>query len=360
MAKLVPTYIRDSDDLREKLKSLGRLPEGAKLFSVDAVAMYTNINTRHAIESIRKLLKHFEAQLPPDFPAEALLAALDLIMRYNVFQFGDTYWIQNEGAAMGTPVACSYATTSYGLHEIVTLLVRFESELKLFYRFIDDALGCWVDDTEQPNAWDDFLASLPYGTLKWTLEAEGDSVDFLDLTISINEDRCIETKTYQKPMNLYLYIPPHSCHPPGVLRGLVFGALRRYWRQNTRREDYQQVTGLLFDRIIARGWEPKLVWDIFLQAAGRLDEEASGHRKPRPEVDRKRRLFCHREYHPNDLSRREIRQAFDETCNGFVGTKVPIEQLTIAYSGARTLGNMICPSKLRSREGRNVSDLCPK
>ena len=42
------------------------------------------------------------------------------------------------------------------------------------------------------------------------------------MTISIRKDRII-TSLYEKSMNLYLYIPPHSAHPPGVLSRLVSG-----------------------------------------------------------------------------------------------------------------------------------------
>ena len=42
-------------------------------------------------------------------------------------------------------------------------------------------------------------------------------------------------------MNLYLYLCPSSAHPPGVLKGLIFGSLRRYWRQNSDIKDYKHI-----------------------------------------------------------------------------------------------------------------------
>jgi hypothetical protein len=39
--------------------------------------------------------------------------------------------------------------------------------------------------------------------------------DFLDLTLEI-KNGCIVTKTYEKPTNLFLYIPPTSAHSPEV------------------------------------------------------------------------------------------------------------------------------------------------
>jgi hypothetical protein len=48
-------------------------------------------------------------------------------MNNNIFMFGDTFWLQTSGTAMGTPVACSYATTSYGNHENIHILPNFNS-----------------------------------------------------------------------------------------------------------------------------------------------------------------------------------------------------------------------------------------
>ena len=46
------------------------------------------------------------------------------------------------------------------------------------------------------------------------------------MMISIREDQII-TSLYEKSMNLYLYIPSHSSHPPGVLTILVSGNILR-------------------------------------------------------------------------------------------------------------------------------------
>ena len=42
---------------------------------------------------------------------------------------------------------------------------------------------------------------------------------------------------YSKPLALYLYLPPHSCHAPGVLTGLVFGMILRIHRLCSKEED---------------------------------------------------------------------------------------------------------------------------
>ena len=45
-----------------------------------------------------------------------------------------------------------------------------------------------------------------FGILKWEFREPIYKVDYLDLTFTLKRDFCITTKTYQKPMNLYLYL----------------------------------------------------------------------------------------------------------------------------------------------------------
>jgi hypothetical protein len=46
--------------------------------------------------------------------------------------------------------------------------------------------------------------------LRWVIEEPSASTVFLDLKIQIENSR-IRFSTFQKPMNLYLYIPPQLC-----------------------------------------------------------------------------------------------------------------------------------------------------
>ena len=49
-------------------------------------------------------------------------------------------------------------------------------------------LGIWIPDDSNPNAWEEFKASLPFGLLEWETSELSTSVDFLDLSISIGDD----------------------------------------------------------------------------------------------------------------------------------------------------------------------------
>ena len=62
--------------------------------------MYTNIDTEHALKVIAIFLR--TSPLCSDISAEPIISGLGIIMRNNVFRFGDTFWLQRTGTAMGT------------------------------------------------------------------------------------------------------------------------------------------------------------------------------------------------------------------------------------------------------------------
>jgi hypothetical protein len=222
---LVPSYIKDSTDLLQELQNL-YIPPGAKLFTADAITTYTNINTETGINAIENILFNHQNMKPTQFPKELFLTTLKLVMENNIFSFSDTFWIQLQGTAMGTPAEPLYSILSYSHHENSQILNKFNNNLIYYKRFIDDVLGVWLPTTELD--WLEFKSTLnQFGTLKWNINNLSHSTTFLDLQLTIEGNK-IKTKTFQKPMNLYLYIPPLSAHSLGCFKRIT-GELLRYW-----------------------------------------------------------------------------------------------------------------------------------
>ena len=164
----VQSYIKDSYHLILKLLKLGRIPNNAHLFTSDATSMYTNIDPLEGIETIRKYLKHFA----PGFTSNEcniILKLLKLVMENCVFKFGETFWLQLIGTAMGTPVACIYAILFFAYYERTILLRKYKNNILLYVRQIDDIFCIWLDDKENPNAWKEFQKYLNSACkLEWT------------------------------------------------------------------------------------------------------------------------------------------------------------------------------------------------
>jgi hypothetical protein len=121
---LCPAYLKDSWQLLRDLKNLPPLADDIVIYSADAVAMYTNIDNDHGIDSIRRWLNLHTHQLPAGFPVQRILAGLDIVMRTNIFTFGNRFWRQRNGTAMGTPCACAYATIYYSYHKETALITN--------------------------------------------------------------------------------------------------------------------------------------------------------------------------------------------------------------------------------------------
>ena len=223
------SYIASSREFKDILLSSSPFPPTALLFTADAESYYTNINTHQALREIGDYLRANERKFSGT-PVKALMAGLRLVMTHNVFVFGDTHWLQLSGTAMGTPPACNYATLFFAIHE--ARILPSHPNIVCYKRYIDDVCGVWIPDADTTinnNNWTNFQNDMhTYHGIKWEFKPLSPSVDFLDITISI-DNGCISTTLFEKALNLYLYISPHSCHPPGVLTGLVLGNCHRIY-----------------------------------------------------------------------------------------------------------------------------------
>ena len=352
---LVPSYIKNSTELLQQLDNV-EIPPGAKLFTADASSMYTNIDTTTGIDAISRLLQKHKALNDPSFPTEFFLRTMEIIMNNNIFMFGDTYWIQLKGTAMGTPAAPLYSILTFGYHENENVLNKFQHNIIFYKRYIDDIFGIWHDTPG--NNWENFKSNLnQFGTLRWNIEEPSYTTTFLDLELNINHKK-IYTKTFQKPLNLYLYIPPHSAHPQSCFKGFITGELLRYWRQNTNSEDYIQITSSFIQRLLQRGHSLNDILPLIQAATKHIDN--INLRPPITNINTTSNtdntLFIHWRHHPNDISKKTIRTIYNNTLQG----KDTFNHMCIATSRPKNLRDMLCHTNLPTISNNNVSDILSK
>ena len=180
---------------------------------------------------------------------------------------------------MGTPPAPPYATIFFALYEneIVPHWI-LEGLCFLLQKLIDDVIGFWTADddaTQNDILWREFEADMNkfHGLKQLICEKPSHSVNFMDLTISIVDGR-IETKLFEKALNLYLYLPPHSSHPHGVFTGLISGQILRIPRLCTHKYDADCSIRDFLDRLLERGHTQESLAPLFVIASAENNAKA--------------------------------------------------------------------------------------
>jgi len=224
---LIKSYIKNSSAVISDLNEL-ILPGSKDLYRRRYIYVQ-EYRYRHRTARRWRFLSHTSTQTPRAISNKFFLEILEAVMRNNIFTFGETYWVQKRGTAMGTPMACTYATLTYGHYEN-TMLVYF-------HWYINDILGIWVPHRNNPNrAWKNFNIQLNnWDTLKRKVEEPSVHTTFLDLNINISNS-AIKFSTLQKPLSLYLYLylPPLSAHPLSCLKGQIKWEMKRweFWKHH--------------------------------------------------------------------------------------------------------------------------------
>ena len=149
------------------------------------------------------------------------------MLKFNVFQFGNIYVRQKNGAAIGGPFSSAWAIIIFALIESKLLKPKFKNNMILLKRFIDDMITIWKRTNESDKEWSDFKKFInECSNLEWLADKPGEAVTFLDLKIWINrKQKRFEWRPNTKELNLFLCLPPQSAHSEGIWKGMIIGML---------------------------------------------------------------------------------------------------------------------------------------
>ena len=420
IVKKMPYVIHSSQNFINKMHTaLKELPDldwnNIRAFTADAKSMYTYIDTTHALEVLGEFFR--TDPICQNIEAEQTIQALEIIMKSNIFKFDDTFWLQLTGTAMGTPPACAYANIYQGIHENV-FIPEFKDQLAFFGRLIDDCFGLWICDPDPATdeaIWLQFQERIKFGKLEWKFSERLRSINFLDVQVTIT-DAGISTNIYEKPHNLYQYLPPHSCHAPGVGKSLIYGQVYRAYTLISDPSDRFNFIRTFYDRMRRRGWSSNYLLPVFKEAVIKQQKrqtETKDHERMRKanfdylyekiarqdgtwecrrELERAypellymdhdttknyQQLFFHIKYHPNNPSQRTIHITYhntiqkpkqkptDPNCTLYENSleeltnfnlqSLQFYKLTVAYHKQKNLKEILFQRKFKAEEGKQAS-----
>ena len=135
-----------------------------------------------------------------------------------------------------------------------------------YSRYRDDCFIVWTGEQRSLYTMFQYLNSLD-PDIQFTLNSSYDELDFLDVRVSVVENR-LETEVFTKPTAGHLYLHPHSSHPPNQIKSIPFSQGLRLNRNTSNAETLKTTMSEFTNHFLDRGYNKELVESQFSKAEG--------------------------------------------------------------------------------------------
>lgn len=230
------------------------------LVTGDVKEFYTNVPIAQTTNSISQVLGSEAIQGIVPCQIKHLLKH---VMEANCFQFGEKYYRQVAGIAMGTSCAPAFANLSLGLLESKTFVGGSTSNQRdkglLFYvRYIDDIFLIFNGLKSTCESWLNAFASTlkPY-TITWEIHSCRTPTSFLDMEFFFEQGFGpvgLQSRVYRKRLNKHQYIPWSSAHPESVKRAFFKAELTRFLVISSQKHLYEERVREFREALGRRGY----------------------------------------------------------------------------------------------------------
>ena len=252
IVKEIPHILSNSSELIRDLLTI-KCSSSSILATLDVNSLYPNIPIEESISIILNIIKEYNN---PTYPPICILnKLLSFVLHYNCFNFGDLFFLQIHGIAMGTKLAPNYANLF--MSDFENKHVFTQSHQPTYYRrYIDDIFFIWNGlSTELDNFIDHLNSAHP--TIKFTKTISNSQVTFLDLDI-YKKDDIYHTKPHFKPTNTFSYVHGTSNHPSSTFKGVTTGENIRILRNTSEEHNYIKTMDFIKERFRARKYPSHL------------------------------------------------------------------------------------------------------
>ncbi|XDV16664.1 hypothetical protein PO909_016270 [Leuciscus waleckii] len=228
---------------------------------MDVTSLYTNIPHDAGLAALGYYLQ--TNQVPH---TEFLLSLANEVLTKKYFMFQNSFFLQTQGTAMGSPMAPNYANLFMGKfeHDFIYNHNPFKQYLKVWYRYIDDIFLVWLGSKEELIDFNNYVNTrLP--SIKFTLTYDVKVLPFLDVLVR-KVDNTLHTEIYRKETDRNSFLHYQSFHPPSLKRSLPYSQLLRVCRICNEDEVFERQAGELCQRFLDRGYTDNLVRDCLERA----------------------------------------------------------------------------------------------
>ena len=168
---------------------------------------------------LKALYEKLKERTEKKIPSANLVEMADFVLKNNFFEFDTKIIQQISGTAIGSKFAPPYGCLFMDRVENEFL----DSELvkpRLWLRYIDDVFFIWTESEEKLKGFLNRLNDF-HPNLKFTHEKSKSSVSFLDVSVSIVDNK-IETDLYCKPTDCHQFLHFNSAHPFHNKKSIVY------------------------------------------------------------------------------------------------------------------------------------------
>ena len=152
------------------------------------------------------------------------------------------------------------------------------TQLRFWRRFIDDGIGTWHGGK---RGFETFGRKLNEQTNKFGInfplnEAQfGKTVNFLDVTLYIDNDKKIQYKSYSKPTDAKRYLRPQSFHPKNVFESVPLSQMMRTIERNSTEETKKTEMDKMIEDFVHSGYNRQV-----LKKSRRKPQNSSTEKEP--------------------------------------------------------------------------------